>query len=619
MVRLVATAWSRGEALAIEAGTGVGKSLAYLVPAALAGRRVVVATATKNLQDQLARTRRPGGRRSRGRDCACRSSRARPTTCAATARGAVGGGQLSFDDGESVPRGVAARCAGSSRGPTRPTTGDRDELTFEVDERAWRGLSVTPQECLGRTQCPQGAVVLRRARQGPRRRERRPRRQHPPLRRAPRVGFDAAAERTTSWSSTRPTRPSTSSRRCWAPSLNADAAARARQRRRDRRSPRPSFAERCRRPASAPPTASRRCSRSSTTRTSSRGSTRTCRARSRAPSELVVTLVEALRALDPGGRRRRGADDRARSGPGSTWPTTSRDCRRRARRRAALPVAARPRGRRSSCPSWTSAPRLRDDLWAQRHRRSLTSATVPDTLPRALGLDGVSVQRFASPFDYQDHALLYVPAHFPERRADDAEAAIVDELVDAHRAPANGRTLALFTNRSVMNRVAEQVEPRISTAGAGPGDAVARAHHRRVPRRRRGEPLRGHELLAGRGRPGPLAQPGDHRPPALRRAQRPAGRGAPRPRRTTLLRRGPAARGDAPRPGRGPPDPHPRRPRRRRRARHAPGRGELPRRPVPPAAARCAAPATATWSSPSCSDLASGASEAVPTGAGPSD
>ena len=38
----------------VQAGTGTGKSLAYLVPAALSGKKVVVATATKALQDQLA-------------------------------------------------------------------------------------------------------------------------------------------------------------------------------------------------------------------------------------------------------------------------------------------------------------------------------------------------------------------------------------------------------------------------------------------------------------------------------------------------------------------------------------------------------------------------------------
>src|SRR4051812_49641477 len=42
-----------GEHLVAEAGTGVGKSLAYLIPALASGQRVVVATATKALQEQL--------------------------------------------------------------------------------------------------------------------------------------------------------------------------------------------------------------------------------------------------------------------------------------------------------------------------------------------------------------------------------------------------------------------------------------------------------------------------------------------------------------------------------------------------------------------------------------
>src|SRR6059058_2540698 len=46
-------ALATGEHLVAEAGTGVGKSLAYLVPALGSGRRVVVATATKALQEQL--------------------------------------------------------------------------------------------------------------------------------------------------------------------------------------------------------------------------------------------------------------------------------------------------------------------------------------------------------------------------------------------------------------------------------------------------------------------------------------------------------------------------------------------------------------------------------------
>ena len=49
----VEAALAAGEHLLAEAGTGTGKSLAYLIPALESGRRVVVSTATKALQEQL--------------------------------------------------------------------------------------------------------------------------------------------------------------------------------------------------------------------------------------------------------------------------------------------------------------------------------------------------------------------------------------------------------------------------------------------------------------------------------------------------------------------------------------------------------------------------------------
>ncbi len=54
MAEAVLHALTRGRALVIEAGTGTGKTLAYLLPAALSGLKVVVSTATKALQEQLA-------------------------------------------------------------------------------------------------------------------------------------------------------------------------------------------------------------------------------------------------------------------------------------------------------------------------------------------------------------------------------------------------------------------------------------------------------------------------------------------------------------------------------------------------------------------------------------
>jgi ATP-dependent DNA helicase DinG len=54
MAERIAAAIDRDERLFVEAGTGTGKTLAYLVPALLSGRKVVVSTGTKTLQDQIA-------------------------------------------------------------------------------------------------------------------------------------------------------------------------------------------------------------------------------------------------------------------------------------------------------------------------------------------------------------------------------------------------------------------------------------------------------------------------------------------------------------------------------------------------------------------------------------
>jgi ATP-dependent DNA helicase DinG len=53
MAREVAAVLADGGVLLAEAGTGTGKTLAYLVPAILSGHRVLVSTGTKNLQEQI--------------------------------------------------------------------------------------------------------------------------------------------------------------------------------------------------------------------------------------------------------------------------------------------------------------------------------------------------------------------------------------------------------------------------------------------------------------------------------------------------------------------------------------------------------------------------------------
>ena len=53
MAEAVHDAFEKHHHVVVEAGTGTGKTLAYLIPAICSGRRVVISTATKSLQEQL--------------------------------------------------------------------------------------------------------------------------------------------------------------------------------------------------------------------------------------------------------------------------------------------------------------------------------------------------------------------------------------------------------------------------------------------------------------------------------------------------------------------------------------------------------------------------------------
>ncbi len=123
MVTKVASAFARRHHLVIEAGTGVGKSLAYLVPSVLLGDRVVIATATKNLQDQLAKKDAPQvAAHARGVRVAVLKGK-QNYLCLNRAQSLGAGAQLSLDDGSDVPRGVADQMRRILRWSTTPRVG----------------------------------------------------------------------------------------------------------------------------------------------------------------------------------------------------------------------------------------------------------------------------------------------------------------------------------------------------------------------------------------------------------------------------------------------------------------------------------------------------------------
>jgi ATP-dependent DNA helicase DinG len=135
--------------LLAEAGTGTGKSLAYLVPAFASGLRVVVATATKALQEQLLTKDVPLAAAALGRDVKVAVLKGRQNyLCRSRLQGfALLGGSLfaSAEDG---------RAFDSMRAWIDSTeTGDRAELLVEPSPALWSELAVGSDRCLGRT-CP---------------------------------------------------------------------------------------------------------------------------------------------------------------------------------------------------------------------------------------------------------------------------------------------------------------------------------------------------------------------------------------------------------------------------------------------------------------------------------
>jgi ATP-dependent DNA helicase DinG len=142
----VESALATGRHLVAEAGTGVGKSLAYLLPALESGQRVVVATATKALQEQLLRHDVPVAAAALGRHLDVAVVKGRQNYLCRR--------QLHGFQPFLLADGRAGR-AWEVMQPWLDTTetGDRAELEVEPPEALWAELAVGADRCAGR-RCP---------------------------------------------------------------------------------------------------------------------------------------------------------------------------------------------------------------------------------------------------------------------------------------------------------------------------------------------------------------------------------------------------------------------------------------------------------------------------------
>jgi len=160
MTRAVADAVEDGSNLVVEAGTGVGKSFAYLIPAVLSGKTVVVSTATKSLQDQLAQRDLPfvaEAIRSHGHPFEWAVVKGRASYLCRSRFDEVFDGaprqrDLFTEDSDDLPDELVQIVEWVDV----TDTGERDDMPLAVADEVWNQLSVSGTECPGKEACPNG-------------------------------------------------------------------------------------------------------------------------------------------------------------------------------------------------------------------------------------------------------------------------------------------------------------------------------------------------------------------------------------------------------------------------------------------------------------------------------
>ena len=148
MACAVSSAIEAQDVLVCEAGTGTGKTLAYLVPALLSGRRTVVSTGTRNLQDQLFGRDLPLARRAAGVHARCALLKGRSNYLCRERL------ERSAASGRHLDPALQSDLATIEEWARHTVEGDIAEVS-EVPESApaWRHATSTADNCLG-PECP---------------------------------------------------------------------------------------------------------------------------------------------------------------------------------------------------------------------------------------------------------------------------------------------------------------------------------------------------------------------------------------------------------------------------------------------------------------------------------
>ena len=161
MAATVASALQHDGVALVEAGTGTGKTIAYLIPAILSGKRVLVSTGTKNLQEQIVDKDLPVLTRVLDRPFTATVMKGRSNYLCLHRYQAMRSGGLPRQQrlggfghaGTEVDERILLPIL--ERWVAGTTTGDRAELRDLPDDLSiWSELSASAENCLGST-CPQ--------------------------------------------------------------------------------------------------------------------------------------------------------------------------------------------------------------------------------------------------------------------------------------------------------------------------------------------------------------------------------------------------------------------------------------------------------------------------------
>ncbi len=150
MAEVIADTITNQQVLVAEAGTGTGKTLAYLIPALLAGGKVIISTGTKTLQDQLFYRDIPTARKAINIPVTVALLKGRNNyICHYHLEKCLQDSRMSFDSREE-----AAYLPIIERFAQNSVSGDKSELNVVPEHAAiWQHVTSTRESCLG-SECP---------------------------------------------------------------------------------------------------------------------------------------------------------------------------------------------------------------------------------------------------------------------------------------------------------------------------------------------------------------------------------------------------------------------------------------------------------------------------------